>query len=65
MNHLYHYLDDIFPANNTDFPNTLLQFIPESLFILNKANRFLDLNVSVLEGRIKTKIDHTIDDFLV
>ena len=64
----YRYLDDIFALNNPDFFKYTAEIYPKEL-TLNKANKdsfhcpFLDLDVSISQGKFITKIYDKRDDF--
>ena len=68
FNNTYRYLDDIFSLNNSDFYKYTAEIYPTEL-TLNKANSdslncpFLDLDVSIIQSKIKTKIYDKRDDF--
>ena len=68
FNNTYRYLDDIFSVNNSDFYKYTSEIYPKEL-TLNKANNnslkcpFLDLDVSISQGKISTKIYDKRDDF--
>ena len=61
FNNTYRYLDNIFSVNNSDFYKHTSEIYPKEL-TLNKANNnslkcpFLDLDVSISQGKISTKI---------
>ena len=68
FNYTFRYLDDILVINNDDF-NTYAQTIYPSELTLNKANAdnkhcpFLDLDINISQGQLKTKIYDKRDDF--
>ena len=68
FNNTYRYLDDIFSLNNQEFSQYTAEIYPKEL-TLNKSNvfgnncPFLDLDISVLNGKLHTKIYDKRDDF--
>ena len=68
FNETSRYLDDIFNMDNPYFENMISSIYPKEL-VLNKANKsdtsasFLDLDLSICNGVISTKIYDKRDDF--
>ena len=68
FNNTFRYLDDILALNNDDFDRYTNEIYPPEL-TLNKANTnnqhcpFLDLDITVCNGKLNTKIYDKRDDF--
>ena len=68
FNNTYRYLDDILALNNPEFSNVMNEIYPKELQ-LNKANAnndhcpFLDLDITLSNGTLITKIYDKRDDF--
>ena len=68
FNNTFRYLDDILALNNDDFDTYTNEIYPPEL-TLNKANTnnqhcpFLDLDITVCNGKLNTKIYDKRDDF--
>lgn len=68
FNNTFRYLDDILALNNDNFNTYTSEIYPPEL-TLNKANTdeqhcsFLDLNISINNGKLNSKIYDKRDDF--